>query len=95
MFLRGARSQLSALSKRTDLTSTHHNFPPGHEPPYSLTVKDAADHFGFAENTLRQWISNGTLARGIHFLKIGRKVVIKREAFIEWMEERDGSRAAR
>ena len=59
--------------------------------PYSLTIKDAAEHFGFATQTLYDWISRGKLQRGIHYLKIGKKVVILRDAFIDFMRREDGS----
>lgn len=60
-------------------------------PPYSLSVQDAARHFGFAPKTLYNWIDQGRLARGHEYLKIGRKPVIIREAFIEWLKREDGS----
>jgi excisionase family DNA binding protein len=59
--------------------------------PYSLTVREAASHFGFAPQTLYDWISRGKLYRGIHYLKVGKKVVIIREQFIKWMRAEDGS----
>lgn len=59
--------------------------------PYSLTVKDAANYFGFAVQTLYDWISIGKLQRGRHYLKIGKKVVIVREQFVEFMRCEDGS----
>ena len=62
--------------------------------PFSLTVKEAARYFGFAPQTLYDWISRGKLHRGNHYLKIGKKVVIIRENFIEWMVKEDGSMAA-
>ena len=62
--------------------------------PFSLTVQEAARHFGFAPQTLYDWISRGKLHRGNHYLKIGKKVVIIRENFIEWMVKEDGSMAA-
>lgn len=58
--------------------------------PYTLTVKGASEHFGFAPPTLYQWISNGRLRRGEHYLKVAGKPLIIREAFIEWMQEEDG-----
>lgn len=59
--------------------------------PYSLAVNDAAKYFGFAAQTLYDWISRGKLHRGIHYLKIGKKVVIVREKFVEFMRDEDGS----
>ena len=69
---------------------------PEHEfqhPPYSLSVQGAAAYFGFASHTLYQWIPDGKLLRGKHYLKVGKKVVIIREAFIEFMEAMDGSKS--
>jgi excisionase family DNA binding protein len=62
--------------------------------PFSLTVKEAAGYFGFSPQTLYDWISRGKLHRGTHYLKVGKKVVIIRENFIEWMLEEDGSLVA-
>ena len=68
---------------------THND--PKHYTPYSLTVKGASEHFGLAEGTLYNWIYNGRLRRGVHYLKVGKKPMIIREKFIELMEEEDGS----
>lgn len=59
--------------------------------PYTLTVKGASEHFGFAPGTLYNWISDGKLKRGFHYLKVGNKPMIIREKFIKFMEEEDGS----
>jgi len=58
--------------------------------PFTLTYKDASVYFGFAEETLRHMVSNGELLRGKHYLKVGRKVLILRQGFIEWLLEKDG-----
>ena len=58
--------------------------------PYSLSINEASRHFGLATGTFYNWINIGKLHRGIHYLKIGKKVVIVREKFIEWMEAQDG-----
>ena len=58
--------------------------------PYTLTVKGASEHFGFAQGTLYNWINNGRLRRGVHYLKVGAKPMIIRQKFIEFMEEEDG-----
>ena len=60
-----------------------------HWAPYSLSVKGAAEYFGFAEHTLYQWISDGRLIRGVHYRKAGRKVLIIREAMIDFIREED------
>ena len=62
-------------------------------PPYSLSIKDAAMHFGLATQTFYNYISTGKLHRGIHYLKVGKKVVILRDKFIEFMREEDGSQS--
>ena len=61
------------------------------DAPYSLRVKAAAAHFGLAAPTLYQWVSNGRLLRGKHFLKVGGRVVIIRDAFIDFMRQEDGT----
>ncbi len=58
---------------------------------YTLKIADASRVFGIARQTLYNWINNGTLIRGVHYLKPSRNPLIKREAFIKWMEEKDGS----
>ena len=58
-------------------------------PPYSLTVRGAAEHFGFAPQSLYDMISGGKLIQGYHYLKIGKKVLIIRERFIEWLYQQD------
>jgi hypothetical protein len=56
---------------------------------YTLNIKEASRFFGFAPQTFYNWINNGKLIRGYHYLKVGNKPMIKREKFIEWMEEQD------
>ena len=64
----------------------------GHEhAPYSLDIAGASAYFGVAKQTLYKWICIGKLHRGHHYLKIGRKPVIIREAFIDFMKREDGS----
>jgi len=74
----------SAINARIEHKAVSH-------PPYSLSIDAAAKHFGFAPKTLYNWISQGRLARGQEYLIIGRKPVIIRDRFIEWMEREDGS----
>jgi len=57
---------------------------------YSLSIKDASLVFGLATGTLYNWINNGKLIRGLHYLKISNKPLIKRKEFIKWLEEEDG-----
>lgn len=72
--------------KNEPIDGFYYNDP---SPPYSLRVKAAADHFGIKAQTLYQWINDGRLIRGKHYLKIGKVVCIIREAFIEYMREVD------
>lgn len=59
-------------------------------------MKGAAEHFGYAPQSLYDMISQGRLIRGIHYLKIGeKKVLIIREAFIKWLLEQDGVNVSR
>ena len=58
--------------------------------PYTLSVKSASEHFGLASNTLYHWINDGKLVRGKHYLKVGRKVLIVRDKFIELLGAIDG-----
>ncbi len=50
---------------------------------YTLNIKEASRMFGFAVGTLYNWINNGKLIRGVHYLKVSNKPLIKREAFIK------------
>ena len=59
-------------------------------PPYTLSIKDAADHFGFKPQTLYNKINRGELQLWTHYLKHGRKVLIIREKFIEYLFEKSG-----
>lgn len=63
-------------------------------PPYSLSPKQAEVYFGIARANLYEWLNNGKLIRGEHFLKIGRKTLIKRKQFIEWLEEQNECQGA-
>lgn len=60
-----------------------------YHPPYSLRVKEAERHFGLKSNTLYNWINEGKLIRGKHYLKVGRAICIIREEFINFMKEAD------
>jgi len=59
--------------------------------PYSLSVRGASAHFGYSAQTIYDLIYKGELVRGVHYLKLGKKVVIVVEMFIHWMIEKDGS----
>ena len=60
-------------------------------PPFSLSIKDAAKYFGFHPKTIYDMIYQGKLFRGVHFLKFGKKVLIVREKFEEFLYQEDGS----
>jgi len=60
-------------------------------PPYSLSVKDAGRYFGISPRTIYDMISEGKLHRGYHYIKMGKKVLIIREKFIEFLHQLDGS----
>lgn len=57
--------------------------------PYSLTPNQMEHHFGFKPKAVYDLIHSGRIHRGYHYLKIGKKVVIVTEKFIEWMEDQD------
>ena len=58
---------------------------------FTMNIKEASRVFGFAPGTLYNWINGGRLIRGHHYMKVGHKVLIKRQEFIKWMEEQDGN----
>ncbi|HCY86906.1 MAG TPA: hypothetical protein DHV36_17380 [Desulfobacteraceae bacterium] len=58
---------------------------------YTLNIADASRVFGIARQTLYNWINNGKLIRGVHYLKPSRNPLIVRQEFINWMKEQDGS----
>lgn len=58
--------------------------------PYSMSIKDATEHFGFSAQAFYDMIHKGQLHRGHHYLKVGKKVVILRDEFISWMRSENG-----
>lgn len=58
--------------------------------PYTMTIKDAAQYFGYKPQTLYAMVSAGVLIFGTHYLKVGKKVLILTEAFKKWMHEKSG-----
>lgn len=52
-----------------------------------LTYEEAADYLGFAEQTLRKWVSNDR----IPYKKIGRNVRFRRSELDEWIESGDAA----
>ena len=64
-------------------------------PPYTLSVKGAAQYFGIEPKTFYNLINQGKLLRGKHYLKMGRKVLIVRQALIEYLHTGDGSNLLR
>ena len=65
--------------------------PPQNLEQYTLKLKDAVYVFGIARQTIYNWVSSGRLIRGVHYLKPARTILIKREAFIQFLEDEDGS----
>lgn len=55
-----------------------------------MSIKEASAHFGLAEQTFYNKINTGELIEWTHYIKFGRKVLIIRENFIQWMFERSG-----
>lgn len=55
--------------------------------PYSLSIKGASEYFGVTKEDLYKWMYSGPLRRGVHYLNIGRKPLIIREAFAEFLKE--------
>ncbi len=58
---------------------------------HGLRFKETAMHFGLAAPTLYGWVSNGRLLRGKHYLKVGGRVVMIQEAFIDFLFQEDGT----
>jgi len=81
----------SILPKNEILKDENLNNPTNYVNSITLTVKDASACFGFSPVTLYQWMNTGRLIRGIHWLKVGRKVLIVKDEFFQWMKEQDGS----
>jgi hypothetical protein len=52
-----------------------------------MPIKDAAYYFGFAEQTIRNWINQNKLLRDRHYLKVGRSIRIHVPNFEQWMLE--------
>ncbi len=61
-----------------------------HSEPYTLSLRGAELYFGIKEKTFRNWIHEGRLRRGYHYRKVGGKVLLIRDKFIEYMEQEDG-----
>ena len=60
--------------------------------PYSMSTADAAAHFGLSQGHIYNLISSGALRRGDQYLKLGRKILIVRDAFIAWLRREDGAK---
>jgi excisionase family DNA binding protein len=58
--------------------------------PYSLSVADASQYFGVSKQTFYQSICNNELQMGFHYLKFGKKVLLKPKAIKQWIHERSG-----
>ena len=55
--------------------------------PYSLSVKAAEEYFELQPRSIYEMIRTGKIRLNYHYLKIGRKVLILREPFIEFLNE--------
>jgi len=64
------------------------------QPPYSLSIEEASPYFGLAEDAFHRWIRDGRLQRDYHYIEVGGKPVIIREAFIEFMKKEGASYVA-
>lgn len=60
--------------------------------PFSVSPNQMESYFGFKPKAIYDLIYTGKLQRGYHYLKIGKKLVIVCDKFIEWMEACDGSK---
>jgi len=58
--------------------------------PYTMTIKTAAPYFGYHPKSMYDMVSDGKLIYGTHYLKVGKKVLIKVTAFKAWMHEQTG-----
>jgi excisionase family DNA binding protein len=57
--------------------------------PYTMTVKNAAAHFGYHHKTIYDMLGK-QLQFGNHYLKVGGKVLIKVEAFKKYLHQEAG-----
>jgi len=60
--------------------------------PFCVSPNQMESYFGFKPKAIYDLIYAGKLQRGYHYLKIGKKLVIVCDKFIEWMEACDGSK---
>jgi excisionase family DNA binding protein len=58
--------------------------------PYTMEIKNAAPYFGFHEKTIYAMVEKGELIFGTHFLKVGKKVLIKTKAFKQFLHDKSG-----
>jgi predicted site-specific integrase-resolvase len=56
-------------------------------PPFSLSPKKAEAHFSIAAQTIYNWVKEGRLVRDKHYLKVGSRLVIVRDEFIEFLRK--------
>jgi len=73
-----------------NLTTAQNMLPSSHLEPYSMSVKDAARHFGYTDQGMYDMIYKGQLVFGKHFLKAGKKILIIVEPFKQYLYERSG-----
>jgi hypothetical protein len=60
--------------------------------PFCVSPNQMESYFGFKPKAIYDLIYTGKLQRGYHYLKIGKKLVIVCDKFIEWLEACDGSK---
>ena len=52
---------------------------------YALTITEASSYFGIGENTIREWVGKNYQSECLLF--IGKKVLIKRRLFEEYLDK--------
>jgi hypothetical protein len=57
------------------------------QKPFGLSPKQSAGYFSIAERTIYNWINQGRLVRDKHYLKIGSRVVIVVDDFIDFLRK--------
>jgi hypothetical protein len=58
--------------------------------PY-IELRDFPDLTPFTEQAIRGHMQRGELVEGTHYFRIGRRVVFKWTAIVEWIERRAGT----
>lgn len=58
------------------------------QPPPFLSYAELAAFVPFSEQALRIYVHDGVLREGVHYFRVGRRVVFKWEAVAAWIEGR-------